>query len=259
MIIPYPGAQADTFSAAPDAKLHDRDAGNDLAEIPSEDLRAGKDERKRYFLIGPRKGTAPPKKGYRLLVVLPGGPGSAEFHPFVKRIYKQAAPEGYLVAQPVARNWIVWPTEKDRDEAFSTEAFVDAVIDDVAGKYKVDPKYVFTLTWSSSGPAAYAMSLTSKRVTGSFIAMSVFRPERLQPLDRAKGQAYFLLHSPDDKVCPFKMSKRAARDLKEHGAKVTLVTYQGEHGWVFPGWDERIREGIQWLEINQLARNIRSR
>jgi poly(3-hydroxybutyrate) depolymerase len=121
---------------------------NDVADIPSQDLRAGKDGNKRYFLIGPAKDSKPPKQGYRLLVVLPGGPGSAAFHGFVKRIYKHAVPEGYLVAQPVAPGWIVWPTEKDRAEAFSTEAFVDAVIEDVRSRHKLDPEYIFTLTWS---------------------------------------------------------------------------------------------------------------
>jgi predicted esterase len=223
---------------------------DDVADIPSQDLRAGKDRNKRYFLIGPAKDAKPPKKGYRLLLVLPGGPGSAAFHGFVKRIYKRAVPEGYLVAQPVAVNWIVWPTEKDRAEAFSTEAFVDAVIGDVGTRHKLDPEYIFTLSWSSSGPAAYALSLSSKKVTGSFIAMSVFRPERLPPLDKSRGHAYFLFHSPGDQVCPFEMAKQAADDLTRNGAKVKLVTYQGEHGWP-AGLYERMREGIQWLEQNK--------
>ncbi len=226
---------------------------DDVADIPSRDLRAGKDRNKRYFLIGPAKDGKPPERGYRLLVVLPGGPGSAAFHPFVKRIYKHAVPEGYLVAQPVAPDWVVWPTEKDRAEAFSTEAFVEAVIDDVAGRHKLDPDYVFTLTWSSSGPAAYALSLSSKKVTGSFIAMSVFRPNRLPPLARARGHTYFLFHSPDDQVCPFDMAKQAAADLEKHGAKVKLVTYEGGHGWR-AGLYERMREGIQWLEANHARR-----
>jgi predicted esterase len=229
---------------------------DDVADIPSQDLRVDKDENKRYFLIGPPKGAKAPKRGYRLLVVLPGGPGSADFHAFVKRIYKHAVPEGYLVAQPVAVKWTakqytVWPTEKNRVKAmkFSTEAFVDAVIQDVAGQHKLDPEHIFTLTWSSSGPAAYAISLSSKKVTGSFIAMSVFRPDQLPPLEGAKGHGYFLFHSPDDELCPFEMAKQAARDLKKQGAKVKLATYEGGHGWQ-AGLYERIREGIQWLETN---------
>ena len=138
-------------------------AQEDVADITSQDLRADKDENKRYFLVGPHKGVTAPKKGYGLLVVLPGGDGSADFHPFVKRIYKIAVPEGYVLAQPVAVKWtekqqIVWPTDKNRVEGmkFSTEEFVDAVIGDVGDRHKLDPERTFTLTWSSSGPAAYA-------------------------------------------------------------------------------------------------------
>jgi len=56
-------------------------------------------------LIEPPKDIKAPKKGYGLLVVLPGGSGMADFHPFIKRIYKHAIPEGYLLAQPVAVKW----------------------------------------------------------------------------------------------------------------------------------------------------------
>jgi predicted esterase len=229
-------------------------AQEDVADIPSQDLRAGKDENKRYFLIGPLKDVKAPKKGYGLVVVLPGGPGSADFHPFVKRIYKHATPEGYLLAQPVAvkrtdEQEIVWPTKKSRVEEmkFSTEEFVDAVIEDVAGRHKINPERVFTLAWSSSGPAAYAISLTNPKVTGSFIAMSVFRPDLLPSLEKAKGHGYFLYHSPDDRVCPFEMAEQAVKDLEKSGAKVKLETYEGGHGWR-AGLYDHIREGVQWLE-----------
>jgi len=115
-------------------------AQDDVADIVSQDLRAGKDEHKRYFLIEPPKSVKAPRKGYGLLLVLPGGDGSANFHPFTKRIYKNAVPEGYVLAQPVAVKWtekqqIVWPTDKNRVEGmkFSTEQFVEDVIKDVAG------------------------------------------------------------------------------------------------------------------------------
>src|SRR5437763_891952 len=80
-------------------------AQDDIAGVPSEDLLVGKEKRKRYFLIGPAKDAKAPKDGYGLVVILPGGDGSADFHPFVKRLYKSAVPEGYLVAQPVAFKW----------------------------------------------------------------------------------------------------------------------------------------------------------
>jgi predicted esterase len=231
----------------------------DVADIPSQDLRVGKDKNKRYFLIGPPKDAKAPKKGYGLVVVLPGGPGSAEFHPFIKRIYKNAMLEGYLVAQPVAVKWtaeqkIVWPTDKSRVEGmkFTTEEFVDAIIKDVADKHKIDRERIFTLSWSSSGPAAYAISLSNPKVTGSFIAMSVFRPDLLPSLDKSKGHGYLLYHSPDDRVCPFRIAQKAAKDLEKNGAMVKLLTYDGGHGWR-AGLYDHIREGIQWLEKNHSA------
>jgi predicted esterase len=232
---------------------------DDVADIASQDLRAGKDDNKRYFLIGPHKDGKRPDEGYGLIVVLPGGDGGADFHAFVKRIYKYAVPETYVVAQPVAVKWtekqeIVWPTEKNRVQGmkFSTEDFVSAVVKDVAGKHKLDPRHLFTLTWSSSGPAAYAISLTNKKVTGSFIAMSVFKPELLPPLTKSKGHAYFLYHSPDDRICPFRMAEKAQEALDKESAKVKLMTYDGGHGWR-AGLYDHMREGLEWLEKNHAA------
>jgi predicted esterase len=132
---------------------------------------------------------------------------------------------------------------------FTTEQFVEAVIDDVAGRHKIDKGRVFTLSWSSSGPAAYAASLTSKKVTGSLVAMSVFNPKYLPKLENGKGHGYFLYHSPEDRVCPFRMAVQAAKELKLAGAQVKLVEYEGGHGWRGPLYDN-IREGIKWLEKN---------
>jgi predicted esterase len=228
-------------------------AQDDVADVPSQDLRIGDDQNKRYFLIGPAEGAAEPEAGFGLVVVLPGGSGDAEFHPFVKRIFKHALPDGYLIAQPVAVQWnskqqIVWPTAKNRERGmqFTTEAFIDEVIADVGGQSKLDPQRTFTLSWSSSGPAAYAASLTSDKIRGSFVAMSVFNPKFLPPLDKAKGQRYFLYHSPQDQVCPYWMAQQAARKLPEHGAEAKLVEYAGGHGWR-GGLYESIRGGIEWL------------
>jgi predicted esterase len=74
----------------------------------------------------------------------------------------------------------------------------------------------------------------------------------LPPLETAKGQAYYLYHSPDDRVCPYRMAQRAARDLERNEAKVQLMTYEGGHGWRGPLYDH-IREGIEWLEKNSAA------
>lgn len=83
--------------------------------------------------------------------------------------------------------------------------------------------------------------------------MSVFKPDLLPPLEKAKGHAYFLYHSPDDRVCPFRMAEQAEKDLKKNGAVVKLMTYQGGHGWRGDLYDN-IRDGIEWLEKNHATR-----
>lgn len=230
-----------------------RGEDDDVAQLASQDLRAGGNDEQRYFLIGPKAGAQEPAEGYALLVVLPGGDGSADFHPFVKRLFLHAVADDNLVAQPVAVKWtagqgIVWPTKKDRvaGQKFSTEEFVAAVIADVGQRHRVDRRRVFTLSWSSGGPAAYAISLASQQVAGSLVAMSVYKPRSL-PLKRAQGHAYYLYHSPDDRVCPFRMAQQAASELEKNGAQVKLATYDGGHGWQGPVYDD-VRAGLVWLD-----------
>jgi predicted esterase len=255
------GTRGRDFAKKPDAPPGNEPPADplaDVADIPSQDLRAAGDGDKRYFLIGPGKDAKPPSAGHGLVVILPGGDGSADFHPFVRRIYKNALPDGYLAAQPVAPKWtpeqaIVWPTKTNpvAKMKFPTEEFIDAVIEDVAKKHKIDRTRVFTLSWSSSGPAAYAASLQeARRVTGSFVAMSVFNPKFLPPLKGAKGHAYYLYHSQQDRVCPYRMAEQAGNSLAENGAKVHLRTYEGGHGWRGNVYGE-IRDGVQWLEKNR--------
>ncbi len=236
-------------------------AQEDVADVPAQDLKAGGDDNKRYFLIGPAKDAAMPAAGFGLVVVLPGGDGSADFHPFVKRIFKHGLGGEYLVAQPVAVKWtpkqtVVWPTEKLKADKmkFSTEAFVEAVIEDAAKRHKIDRNKTFVLAWSSGGPAAYAISLKEPRtVAGAFIAMSVFRPDWLTDPKAAKDRAFFLYHSPDDRVCPYRMAEQAVKTLEANGAKMNLQTYEGGHGWRGPLY-QHIREGVVWLEKNVAAK-----
>jgi predicted esterase len=231
-------------------------SADDVADVPSQQIKLEADANLRYFLIGPRANSPAPPAGRGLVIVIPGGDGSAEFHPFVKRIFKNSLPDHFLAAQPVAVKWtanqeIVWPTEKNAVDQMrtSTETFVDALIADVAAKHKLDPKRIFTFSWSSSGPAAYAISLTNPKVAGSFVAMSVFKPQSLPSLEPAKGRNYFLYHSPDDRVCPFRMAKDAEKQLTSHGAKVRFLEYAGGHGWR-GGLYDHIRDGIDWLDKN---------
>jgi predicted esterase len=227
---------------------------DDVADVPSKDLRAGKDDSKRYFLIGPKRGAKAPAKGFGVVLVLPGGDGGADFHAFVKRIWKNALPEGYLVAQLVAVRWdrdldITWPTARDKvpGKKFSTEKFVADVLAEVSKTHEVDPRRVYTLSWSSGGPAAYAVALANPKVKGSLIAMSVYRAKELPELKKAKGHAFYLYHSPDDRVCPMWMARMAVRDLTKEGAKVELASYKGGHGWRGMVYED-IGKGVKWLE-----------
>jgi predicted esterase len=240
-------------------------AGDAISEpAPEQSLLAGGDPRKRYFLYGPRTGlrTGPadagaadrPARGpHPLLLVLPGGDGSADFRPFVTNIWREAAPDDMLVAQLVAPRWsagqfdaVVWPTEGLGWDAarFTTEAFVEAVVDDVAARYDVDRERVWLLAWSSGGPAAYA-SLVRGPATGAFVAMSVFRPEHVGDLAGAAGTRVHILHSPGDFIA-MNFPERARDMLAAAGATTRLETYSGGHGWhgdVFG----MIRRGLRWL------------
>jgi predicted esterase len=226
-------------------------------DTPVQDLRAGKDENRRYFLIGPNKDAQAPEEGWGLVLILPGGDGSADFNPFCKAIWKQVLSERSLAAELVAPKWtpdqvIVWPTDKNRTKGmkFTTEDFVEAVVADVQGNHRIDPKRVFTLSWSSGGPAAYAASLAGKTsVKGSLVAMSVFSPTWLPPLERAKGHAYYVYHSPDDKVCPVRLAENARDQLRKAGAEVEYATYAGGHGWRGDTIGD-LKAGFEWLEKN---------
>ena len=227
----------------------------DIANVPAEERFADDDEDKRYFLIGGKTEPGESKKPYRLLVVLPGGDGSADFHPFVCRIWKHALDESYLVVQLVAKEWtpgqaekIVWPTEKSPwpDMRFSTETFIESVIKDVKKTHPIDKNHITLLAWSSGGPAAYAEALKPETpITGTFVAMSVFKSNQLPNLENAKDRSFYILHSPQDFI-PIRMAQEARDQLTENGARAKLQTYEGGHGWrgdVFG----MVRTGIEWL------------
>ena len=230
-------------------------------EIESQDLRVGGNDKQRYFLIEAKNapaggwsgaGGCPPRRRRQRRTSVLSSNGSRS----------TALPDGYLVAQPVAVQWtkkqpITWPTAGDRQAIegmkFTTEEFVAAVIQDMAARHKLDPQKIYTLSWSSGGPAAYAISLSSKQVVGSLVAMSVFKPRGLPNLDAAREQAYYLYHSPEDRVCPFRMAEQAVKELTEHGAKAKLTRYEGGHGWRPETAFGEIRAGVEWLEKNGVA------
>jgi len=212
-----------------------------------------KNPKQEYFLIDHSDGKKP-ENGYRLLLVLPGGNGSADFNPLVTNIGMHAVGKDYLVVQLISVMWTpdqhdIWPTEAARvDKAnFTTEEFISAVISDIKKSHKINPEHIYTLTWSSSGPAAYSASLKIEEVKGSFIAMSVFKPDQLPRLSKAKGHRYYIYHSPEDKVCPIRMARDAEKKLSEKNAAVEFATYAGGHGWHGNIYGA-LRTGIAWLE-----------
>lgn len=232
-------------------------AQKDVADVPSQKRTIAANKRMTYFLIA-SSAKKVPAKGYGLLLILPGGSGNAAFHPFVKRIRKHAVPKDVVVAQPIAVKWtdrqvIVWPTEKNKvaKQQFSTEQFIDAVVKDVQSVHRIDKTRVYAMAWSSSGPAVYAAALRKKTpLTGSYVMMSVFKPQLLPPLKNAKGRRFFIEHSPDDGVCPYWMAQKADKILKKAGARTNLVTYKGGHGFRGNIYG-RMRAALQWLESDR--------
>lgn len=238
-----------------------RAIAEEFAGLPDQDLTAAENPRMRYFLMGPPDGADAPPGGFGLVLILAGGDGSADFHRFCLRITQNAMPPGFVAAHLVAPVWtddpnrVVWPTRGLPDSAaeFTTETFITSVVEDIRERLDIDPERVFTLGWSSSGPPLYAMSLEpGTPVTGTFVAMSVFRPEWLPELAAAKGHPYYVLHSPDDWIKLDEHAAVAVRMLGENGANVEFQTYAGGHGWhgdVFAN----IRRGIDWLDAASRA------
>ncbi len=195
------------------------------------------------------------EKGSGLLVVLPGGAGTADFFPFVKRIHDNALSDDFALAQPIAKKWtkdqvVVWPQATDKSDTitYTTEELVAAVVDHVAENTKIDRDRVYLLAWSSGGPAAYATLLQQDSpAMGGLIAMSVFKPNELPDLANAQGRSFYLLHSPQDRVCPYWMAKSSSELLSKAGVRNSLVDYEGGHGWKGDVYGN-IRRGIEWLE-----------
>ncbi len=232
------------------------DEDDEFAGYPVEELTLDRRKRQRCFLMGPARDQNAPVGGWKLLLILPGGDGSAEFNPFCRRIHKNALPDGYVAVQLVAPVWstnqnrVVWPSRKlNPDKAtFTTEKFVAAVAKEIKTRIPIDERYVFTLGWSSGGPPLYAAALERRPVvTGSMIAMSIFKPSLLPTLKRAKDRSFYLLHSPDDFIRMDQHARVAERLLKKAGANVKLQTYGGGHGWREDPFGH-IRRGIAWLE-----------
>jgi predicted esterase len=239
------------FIARPSVRIPD---APDVSSVKSQAHFAGGNRNMLYVTGGP---TGPaPDGGYKVLLVLPGGDGSIDFHTFIKRIQINALGDSYIVAHLVAPKYagskdVVWPIKASQSSYQSpviTEDFVEAVVADVKKNHKVDAKKVYALGWSSSGPALYSyISNKPRSVTGVFVAMSVYHAQDMGPLENVKGFPVYILHSPDDKVCPLMLAQKARTELSNAGANVGWGTYSGGHGWTDDPYG-RIRAGMAFLE-----------
>lgn len=213
------------------------------------------DPRKRWILHAPLDEQAPPD-GYGLLLVFPGGDGSPDFAHFVAEGIRARAGGDFAVVQMIAPpipegddGAVVWPQELLRDDRvdFTIEPVVDSVLAAVREELPIDPERIFTLGWSSGGPPAYAVALREgSPVRGGLVVMSVYKPDLLPARDNAAGRSFYILHSPQDFI-PMRFPESAADDLKAHGARVRLETYEGGHGWVGDATDH-ISRALRWLD-----------
>jgi predicted esterase len=230
--------------------------------VLTEDRTVGNDPMKRYFLMRHRLEPAEAPKEYALLLILPGGTGSAEFRPFCENVITRlSTPKDFLVAELVAPVWNkqnamsnIWPSKvfPDRAAKFRSEEFVSAVIDDVGARERIHDGWIFTLGWSSSGHVLYSSSFENPKIRGAFIAMSRFVPRMFSHLQNGRGKRYYFWHSPDDTVCAFAEAQTAADLLARRGALTVLKSYPGGHGWV-PNtfYGDRIREALDWFRASE--------
>ena len=84
-------------------------------------------------------------------------------------------------------------------------------------------------------------------MAGAFIAMSIFRPGELPAIENARGRAFYLLQSPQDRITPLQHAEAAEKALQAVGAKVRLRRYEGGHGWRGNIWT-MIGDGMAWLD-----------
>jgi predicted esterase len=125
---------------------------------------------------------------------------------------------------------------------------VAKTVDDVAARQPIDRERVHLLGWSSGGPACYATMLQPESpAVGALVAMSVFQPDNLPDPKNGAGRRFYILHSRDDQVCPYRMAVEARDRLRAAGAQVEFAEYAGGHGWQGDLFGN-IRRGVQWLE-----------
>lgn len=228
---------------------------DDIRDVPSQRIALGGDPNRAYRIVGLQTKQPVPPKGYKLLIVLPGGDGSDDFRWFIRRMKKNAVPNDMLVAQIIAPRWsnwqasnLVWPTRPNPfyGMKFPTEQLIEDVIADVRRRTRITPEQIYALAWSSSGPAVYtAVASPRSSLRGAFIAMSVFRPAELPAPSVLAAKRFFLYHSSHDFI-PIQQAHEAEQFMRAHGAKTQFREYQGTHGWTGNTFED-IHAGLNWL------------
>lgn len=201
-----------------------------------------------------------PDDGYGLLIVLPGGPGTPDFAPFVRDTIRPAAGNDYAMIQMIAppiepgKDAVVWPMQNlpDPRVEFTMEPLILAAIERARQEFEIDPERIFIFGWSSSGPLCYAMAMDPQSpLRGAFVAMSVFQQEKYPQLAAGEkaldGKSFYILHSPQDQIIPMTYPRDAKRAITAAGGRATFETYIGRHGWTGESL-KRISTGLRWLE-----------
>ena len=223
---------------------------DDIKDVKIEERFVKNDPEMRYFYIDARREKS--KVARNLLLILPGGDGSADFQAFCARIVKAALPDDFIGAELVAPQWsvtqsqqIVWPNTfyPYPGAKFNTEDFMNAVIRDV--RKNVNVAKVYALGWSSGGPPVYASALSKNTpLSGAFVAMSIRVPKVPEKISNVR---FYLFQSPDDQMIDIGQVKQMRDDLTKAGAFAELKEYSGGHGWHGNVYGN-IAEGMAFLQ-----------
>lgn len=201
---------------------------------------------------------APQRKpqGLGLLIVLaPGDGNGANLANQWQEIAQTALKGRYLVALPIAPRWnadqkIAWLTAANKGQVkearFTTEAFVNNIVMDVASAYSVDSAHVFVMGANDSGIAAYSSILDEKsRVKGAYLYSGAFKSAQLPPLKTAKGKKFYLLHEKENKQIPYLVASAAQLLLTQNGATVKLEELKAAIAAEVPA---KTAAALEWLE-----------
>ncbi|MBI2921804.1 MAG: hypothetical protein HYY18_12030 [Planctomycetes bacterium] len=226
-------------------------------ELPHEDLKAGNDAKKRYFLIGPSPKVTIGAEGYGLIVMIPGASQTGEDWLPKAKEYAQALPnERYLFAFPCSVIWNEkqtnpWPTAKTPEKGmkFCTEDFLEAVVADVKARHKVNVRRVFLYGYQWGAFPAYAAGLRPRSpFTGVIAATGEMKLKDLPAIAGARARGWYLMSWDDPNYCPKGAMEEARAALRKAGARVEFKDFGKE---AFGGQGcAALLSAIEWLEKN---------